>query len=133
MAINSYIALAARDLKDAKLLAQGESYSQVGRFCEQVVEKTMKHLIEQLGNLEHRGVLGTHNLTKMYDILVQEDIIPKNITDKAYMATLKSYYYDVNYPGKDFIELDKEDATYALDFARQFFETYQDYSPLIDS
>ena len=124
MEFNSYIALAKRDLKDAQLLAQGESYSQVGRFCEQVVEKTMKHLIEKLDNLEYRGLLSTHNLTKMYDVLVHENVIEKKVKDKAYMSTLKSYYYDVNYPGKDFIELDYDDAAYALEFATEFLNRY---------
>jgi HEPN domain-containing protein len=121
----SYKDIAEKDLKSAEdLLEYSEgNYNLIARLAEQYVEKLLKHVIERKGGTEHLPLLSSHNLTKMYDVLVQLDIIKSVQTDRLFMSQLKDYYFDMNYPGDNYRELGKEEAVLALDFAKAFGQT----------
>jgi HEPN domain-containing protein len=56
----------------------------------------------------------------MYDVLVQLQVIKSVQTDRLFMSQLKDYYFDTNYPGDNYRELDKNEAELALEFAKGF-------------
>jgi HEPN domain-containing protein len=120
----SYKTLAEKDLKSAEDLLKFSdgNYNLIARLVEQYVEKLMKHVIERKGSTEHLPLLSTHNLTKMYDVLVQLQVIKSVQTDRLFMSQLKDYYFDTNYPGDNYRELDKNEAELALEFAKGFGE-----------
>ena len=121
----SYKDLAEKDLKSAEDLLKYSSgnYNLIARLAEQYVEKLLKHCIELKGSTEHLTLLSTHNLTKMYDELVKLGLLKRIQTDRLFMSQLKDYYFDMNYPGDNYRELDKEEAELALNFAKSFGET----------
>lgn len=118
----SYKDIAEKDLKSAEdLLAfSSGNYNLIARLAEQYVEKLLKHYIELNGSTEHLTLLSTHNLTKMYDVVVQLGYIDKVQTDRLFMSQLKDYYFDTNYPGDNYRELDREESELALEFAKYF-------------
>jgi len=121
---NSYLALAKRDLFNAQELfgVTTTGYNVVARLSQQAVEKAMKHSIEEQGNEKYFPLLSTHNTARLYDAIVTLGIIEENRADKKEMLLLKNYYYDTNYPGENYIEIDRETAEEALAFAGEFME-----------
>jgi len=92
-------------------------YDPCGRFCQQSVEKRMKHYIEQNGDASDFGFFTTHNLGRLYDRICQ---IAGQKNDKAVrgdLSKLTDYYFDTNYPKAMNIELTQEMAQEAVDIA----------------
>ncbi|MDR2183030.1 MAG: HEPN domain-containing protein, partial [Clostridiales bacterium] len=111
MGKGTYKYIADRDLKDAETLLAAGSFSSAGRFAQQVVEKYLKHFIDSNGNTDDIAFLATHNTIKLYDKVVELGGLEFNRDCQKMMCVLRNYYYDVNYPGEDFRELGKEEAT----------------------
>ena len=124
----SYKDIAEKDLKSADDLLKYSSgnYNLIARLAEQYVEKLLKHYVETHGSTEHLQLLPTHNLTRLYDVAVQLGEFEKNQTDRLFMSQLKDYYYDMNYPGDNYRELDLEESETALKFAKAFGKTLND-------
>jgi HEPN domain-containing protein len=120
----NYKDIAAKDLKSAEDLLKysDDNYNLIALLAEQYVEKLLKHCIETKGATEHLQLLSIHNLTKMYDVVVQMELLEKNQTDRLFMSQLKDYYFDTNYPGDNYRELDYDEANSALEFAKSFGE-----------
>lgn len=127
--IGSYLYISKRDLQDATLLFKGGSYTQSGRLSEQVVEKVLKHHLHTNGTPEDYRLLYTHKPFRLYK-KCQECGFGLELS-KDQLLTLKdldSYYYDTNYPGNDFFELDHDQAQDALNLAKIFMD-YSDFNP----
>jgi len=70
--MNSYKELALYDLKSAKANYQFELWNKVGRECQQVCEKYLKHCLQQRHLL--RGELErTNNLKKLFRLIDDYD------------------------------------------------------------
>lgn len=119
MAQITYLELSKRDYKFAKDMMQHNNYNPCGRFCQQSVEKRLKHYIEQNGDGQDIGLLGTHNLRKIYERVCKLANISVDRAMRTALVELTSYYYDTNYPGESYIELTKEDATFALQLCEE--------------
>ena len=124
MESNSYLALAKRDLQNAQELFQVTStgYNLVARLAQQGAEKIMKHFIEKLSHEDFIPLLGTHNTVRLYNAILSLGMIPENRAHRKELLLLKNYYFDTNYPGENYIEIDYETAKEALDFATMFVE-----------
>lgn len=109
--MNSYKELALYDMKSAKANYEFELWNKVGRECQQACEKYLKHYLQQThllsGDLER-----THNLKKLVRAIPGYD---KEIYRN--LSVISDYYFDANYPGDNFVELDKEMADEAIEMA----------------
>ena len=119
----TYKQIADRDLKDAETLLTAGSFSSAGRFAQQAVEKSLKHFIDINGDTNDIPLLTTHNTVRLYEKVVELGGLEHNKEYKKMMLILKSYYYDTNYPSDDFRELDEEEATDAVNFAKELIAT----------
>lgn len=114
---NSYLEIARKDLKYAKIMLQNNEYNPAGRFSQQAVEKYFKHLIEALNQADYIGYMKLHTLPKLYKILIDNNVIEYKKETRDYLSTLTRYYFDTNYPGEEYQELSKIEAEEAVEFA----------------
>jgi len=123
---NSYLAIALRNIKtNRKLLGWGD-YNDSARYSQQVVEKTLKHLLETTNDVSVTKFFKLHNLSKLYSEVENRNIKTLPQVDKDILAVLTDYYYDTNYPGDNFVLIKKEEAERAYKFAKNFiFEVVQ--------
>jgi HEPN domain-containing protein len=113
--VGSYLYIAERDLKDARHLFNAKSYTSCGRFCEQAAEKAFKHFIHLKGASEDYKLLSVHKPVRLYSKCVEYLLDIELSADEALtLAKLDDYYYDTNYPGNAFFELDEASAKAAL-------------------
>ena len=118
MATLSYSELGNRDLADSKiLLLHGGSPSAAGRLIQQAVEKNLKQAIENSGDIALLPFLQIHNTIKLYDKVVELGRLTFDKSDRKMMSVIKDYYYDLNYPGENNMELNHEEASEAWNFA----------------
>ena len=129
MGNNSYLALAKRDLQNAKELfdVTTTGYNLVVRLSQQAVEKIMKHFIEELGFEKFRPLLSSHNTVSLYSAILELGVLSEDFATKREMIILKSYYFDTDYPGENYIEIDRHSAKDALNFAQGFVDEILEY------
>ena len=109
--MNSYKDLALYDMKSAKANYEYALWNKVGRECQQVCEKYLKYYLEAIHQLPE-VLQRTHNLKKLIRAIPNYD---KDIYRSV--SIVGDYYFDTNYPGDDFIELDQELADEAVEIA----------------
>jgi HEPN domain-containing protein len=116
--VGSYLYIAERDLKDAYHLFDVKSYSTCGRLCEQAAEKALKHFIHMKGSSADYKLLQIHKPLRLYAKCTEYNL-GLNLTKEEMfvLGNLDSYYYDTNYPGNAYFELEEEDAKSALALA----------------
>ena len=117
MATLTYKYLGDRDLSDAKVLLQSGSASMTSRLVQQSVEKNLKQFIEDNGDTEDLVLLSIHNTVKLYDKVVSLSGLDYNKDDRKMMSVLRDYYYDLNYPGEECMEISPDEAKEAVEFA----------------
>ena len=110
--MKSYKDLALYDMKSLKLCHKHELWNKVGRESQQVCEKYIKHYLQE-SHLLSEELAKTHNLKKLIRAIPEYD---KDIYKQ--LCVLTGYYYETNYPGEDFIELDKTLADEALEITK---------------
>ena len=110
--MNSYRELALYDLKSAKANYEYALWNKVGRECQQVCEKYIKHFLEDK-HLLPETLQRSHNLKKLIRAIpnYNKDIYLK-------LSVVGDYYFDTNYPGDDFLELDQDLADEAMEIAQ---------------
>ena len=119
----TYKYIADRDLKTAQDLLSLKSYSPAGIYAQQAVEKYLKHYIDVNGDTDDIALLTTHNLLGLYNKVVELGGLEYNSDYRKMMYVLRSYYFELNYPGDNFRELGKEEATEAVEFAKELIAT----------
>jgi len=110
-------------LKTAQDLLSLKSYSPAGIYAQQAVEKYLKHYIDVNGDTDDIALLTTHNLLGLYNKVVELGGLEYNSDYRKMMYVLRSYYFELNYPGDNFRELGKEEATEAVEFAKELIAT----------
>ena len=110
--MNSYKDLALYDLRSAEANYEYALWNKVGRECQQVCEKYLKHCLEKK-HLLPEYLQRTHNLKKLIRAIPGYD---KEVYKS--LSVVGDYYFDTNYPGDDFIELDQERADEAMEVAK---------------
>lgn len=117
MASVSYLEYSNRDMKYAKDMFSLGNYDPCGRFCQQSIEKRLKHYIELRGTTDDMALLHTHSLAKLYFRVCELEgmSIDKLVRGELYQLT--TYYFDTNYPAEDNVELTEDMAKEALEVA----------------
>ena len=123
---NSYYYLANKDLIAAEHMFKAELYNHAARLCQQYLEKILKNYIFQHGEEGDYLLLSTHNLPKIASRIEELLNIKFEKDDLYHLRLLKDYYFDTNYPGDNFLELDYKMSKEALDFAKVFKEKYEE-------
>ena len=119
MATISYLEYSNRDYKYALGMFGLDYYDPCGRFCQQSVEKRLKHYIELKGSVEDINFFHTHNLGRIYAKVCELAGVKQDPVYRGWLSQLTDYYFDTNYPAELNIELTKDMAREALDIARQ--------------
>ena len=115
----TYLHLGKRDLKEAEGVLSLGYYSTAGRLVQQAVEKHLKQYIQDNGETGDIKILTTHNTISLYERVINLGGLEFDKESHKMMFVLRSYYYDTNYPGANSRELNKEEATDAVDFAKK--------------
>ena len=108
--VNTYLAIAEKDLEAANVLKQAAIYNQSARLYQQYLEKTLKHIIDcNTGTVPDTDVLllKSHNLVRLAQRVEAITGVPFHKDDIAWLRIAKDYYYEVGYPGEDYIEVTK--------------------------
>ena len=113
----SYLEYSNRDMKYANDMYALRNYDPCGRFCQQSVEKRLKHYIEQNGVSNDVLILHTHSLAKLYARVCELANQPIDKITRGELHQLTTYYFDTNYPSEENVELTEEMASEALDIA----------------
>lgn len=105
---NNYFAIALEDRKWFKASLEWDGgYNRQVLDCEQISEKYMKGVIEQIDIdfREKADLLKTHNLKRL-GLVINNNLGTKlNLESLAY---LKDFYFEARYPGDEFISVTKE-------------------------
>ena len=118
--MNSYKELSLYDMKSAEANYDHELWNKVGRECQQVCEKYLKYYL-QYKHLLSETLERTHNLKKLlkeipgYDKAIYKDL-----------SVVGDYYFEANYPGDNFMILDKEMADEAIETANNLISYIDD-------
>lgn len=112
--IGSYSYLAKKDAIRAQQMYDLGDYSACGKFCEQSVEKILKSFLEVNGNASDQPLMTLHKPKRLYDRCCELGLDTKDLILSAKLAIFSDYYYDTNYPGNAYFELDEEQAKEAL-------------------
>ena len=115
MGRKSYLEFSDADFRYAIAVFELGFYDPCGRFCQQSVEKRLKHFIEYKGYPEDVYLFSIHDLKKLYkQVCKLANVEPDKITISD-LTDLVDYYFKTNYPKKDNIELTKEMAEEAIE------------------
>ena len=117
MAVISYLEYSDRDLKYARDMLTLENFDPCGRFCQQSVEKRLKHFIEKNGTTNDLTILHIHNLAKLYVRVCELSDKKPDRAVRGDLYQLTTYYFETNYPSEDNIELTKDMAEEAVKIA----------------
>jgi len=115
----TYKYIGNRDLSIAEKLLASKDYSYAAISAQQAVEKYLKHYIDENGDKDDIVILTTHNLPGLYDRVVALGGLESNKDNRMMMFVLRGYYFELRYPGENFRELGKEEATEAVEFAKK--------------
>lgn len=124
MEANSYLGIAKRNLRTAKNLMGDGDFNDATRYAQQVVEKVLKHLLEQTQDPSVTGFMRIHNLRTLYTQAQKREVRHLPPLSRETLACLTTYYFDTNYPGDDYIEVTEEEAQEACQVAETFFENF---------
>ena len=123
--MNSYKELSLYDMKSAKANYAYELWNKVGRECQQVCEKYLKYYL-QYKHLLSETLETTHNLKKLFKEIPDYD---KDMFKN--LSVVGGYYFETNYPGDNFMILDKELADEAMEISNNLI-SYIDNLILIE-
>ena len=127
MSMNSYYALAQNDYLYLQNGRNTGLYNNIAVQSQQVVEKYLKHLVDTfcVDNSEANNALKTHNLIKIYKILMDSGVDLK--VNKGELSLLKDFYFNARYPGDDFIEVTQDEANDCLNIVEEVKQKVEDY------
>ena len=114
MASITYLEYSNSDIKYARDMFDCGNWDPCGRYCQQSVEKRMKHYIEKNGDRGDIALLGAHALVPLYRRVCEIAGAHVDKTVRGDLYELSSYYFDTNYPKKINIELDRDMACEAI-------------------
>lgn len=121
--MNSYLGIADNDLMFLRAVLavsmQSGYFNHIAIQSAQVVEKSLKAIaeIKLVDNDEINGLLRTSNLRKIAQALNSIDGIPQ--IDLVKCKFVGDFYFDVQYPGDDFIAVDYDTAVYCIECAEE--------------
>jgi len=109
--MKTYLELARRDLHSAKIMLDADIYNNAVRFCQQYVEKLFKEKIHTSGSGDlDQFLLHTHKIPKLA-VRCETLCNVKFSKDEIILFNeLTNYYFDTNYPGEDYVDIDKQTA-----------------------
>ena len=106
-----YLDIARRDLESAKIMLDSGFYNNSVRFCQQYAEKLFKHKIQTSGSGDGDvGLLHSHRIQKLANRVCQLTGIEFSKDELLMFSDLTSYYYDTNYPGDEYVDVDEDTA-----------------------
>ena len=107
--MNSYKELALYDFKSAEANYAFGLWNKVGKECQQASEKYLKYYLQTKHLLTYE-LERTHNLKKLLkSIPGYDEMMYKNL------SVIGDYYFETNYPGDNFIIMDKKMADEAIE------------------
>ena len=114
--MKSYKELALYDMKSLTISHEYEMWNKVGRESQQVCEKYIKHYLQEK-HLLSEELERTHNLKKLLRA------VPEYSSDVyKQLSVITGYYYETNYPGESYIEMDKKLADEALEITKSLMD-----------
>ena len=107
---NNYYDIAYNNLLFLEHTFQTEFYNDISIQCQQVAEKFLKSIIEEIYSSQDNSIdklLHSHNLRALFDSI--HTLIPDFILNRGELSMLKDYYYDAKYPGDNFVTVTREE------------------------
>ena len=103
---NNYYSIACDDIKCMQNSMHLNGYNQIVVLCQQIAEKMLKSVAENVLINDAEDALRTHSLKKIYYMLNQQNpVLHLSVKDLAFLT---DFYFDAKYPGDDFINVTKE-------------------------
>jgi HEPN domain-containing protein len=115
----SYLEFSKDDFKYAQGNFKLGFYNPAGRFCQQSIEKRLKHYIELYGNEQDNLILMSHKLSILYARVCHLSHNEPNPATTKQLNLLTDYYFDLNYPAEHNYQLTKKMAQEALEIAEE--------------
>ncbi len=105
---NNYYDIACNDIKYLEAIGDVGYYNQPSALCQQISEKLLKSLVENLYTGDDIvDILRSHSL-KTLARAIKSDIESFKVDIKD-LSFLTNYYFDTRYPGPDYHIVSKED------------------------
>ncbi|MCL2225375.1 MAG: HEPN domain-containing protein [Defluviitaleaceae bacterium] len=124
--MKTYLDIALRDLHSAKIMLDAGVYNNAVRFCQQYVEKLFKEKIHTAGSSDSdQFLLHTHRITKLAARCEVLAGIKFSKDETILFGELTNYYFDTNYPGGDYVEVDKQTAESIYNQTLEFQENHE--------
>lgn len=110
--INDYYELACYNLHSLHYLMKSNFYNDIVIYAQQVTEKMLKSVVERVcTNAE--SLLRSCNLRLLFDEI--KLVIPTFDLDRGQLSILKDLYFEANYPGDDFVLVNREECERCLE------------------
>ena len=107
----SYAYIAKKDLQASIEMYRTGMYNHFARLCQQFVEKIFKDILENNSqNKEHIILLHSHKIHRLSQAISETTGIVFSKSDNLYFRTLTDYYFDINYPNEDYLEIEEQEA-----------------------
>lgn len=105
-----YYEIAMNDLTYLQHTLDLDFYNQMAMFCQQISEKLLKSIAELV--VTDEKIIKVHNLRQIDSAIISGGVnLQLNQSDLAY---LKDFYFDTRYPGDNYVDVSRDDATKCL-------------------
>lgn len=109
---NDYYYIGMNDLCYLQCALKTTYYNKLAIDAQQVIERMLKSVAER-ACVGVEGLLHTHNLRALYDAIHKE--LPNFYLDRGALSILKDYYYDLRYPGHNYVDITREECEECID------------------
>jgi len=107
-------------------MMRAKLYNHAARFCQQYIEKLLKECIHiHCVTDEDIFLLRSHRLSKLATRCKEHTGIKFSAQEILYFRELTDYYFDTNYPGANYLEIDQEEAERVYNATLEFQQTYE--------
>ena len=121
--LNDYYDIAINNLKYLEVTLGTEFYNDISIGAQQVAEKLLKSVLEQLFPTTDSYVntlLHSHNLRAIYTKICEVDSTLN--LDRRDLSMLKDYYFDAKYPGDYFVTVSRSECEENLEIMYNVIE-----------
>lgn len=117
---NDYYSIAVNDYQFLAAALHTGLYNQISVQCQQIAEKLLKSVAEEVCTVQVEDLLKSHNLKKICQGIHNE--LPSFQLDIRDMSYLKDFYFDAKYPGENFAIVTKQECEQCLSIMYDVFD-----------
>lgn len=122
---NDYYSIAVNDYLFLEAALHTGLYNQITVQCQQIAEKLLKSVAEEVCTIQVEDLLKSHNLKKIY-LGINSEFSSFQL-DTRNMSYLKDFYFDAKYPGENFSVVTRQECELCLSIMYDVFDKVNNF------